>query len=273
MKLKNLIAFISFATLTTITTSCGDSYEPITLTSIDGSIVYTNNDTIRLIKFKEGVELNIKGGDGKYIYEIKNNSSTQNISGNYSSESNILTLTPKSEGECFIYISDTEDNSSRFLVQVKNLDRLYTVKDIKATAIGGNLTMNEKAKIESEILNEALTEINGRFEFYYINKNFDSGNLKIYPTESTNDDITKFFYQKEPYYNKEGHKVFDFNIYSSIGQDKPDFILHLTENEDQTILSQDLTEIFREQYNGRLESASIEYILSNISESDPSSNK
>lgn len=266
MKIRNFIALLSFSALTVIFSSCGDSYAPITLTSSDGKTIYKNNDTISLIKFTEGEEFTIKGGNGIYLYEIKYDNKILNVTGNYSSEKNLLTLKPKSEGESFIYIRDTEDNSSRFLLQVKNMNRLYSVEDINATAEGGNLTQDEEKEIISDILRNSKVRESGRFEFYYITKDFDSGTLKIYPSENDNESITTFFYQKEPYFNKEGNKVFEFNIFYSLNSSYPNEVLYLTEKNNEIILTQNLTDKYKGKYGNKLENATIEYILKSYSE-------
>ena len=252
MKLKNLIAFISFTAFTTLVSSCGDSYMPITLVSLDGNTTYSNNDTISLVKFTEGEEFNIKGGDGKYSIEVKDKSNNEEacIDDVYSFSNNVLTLKPKTEGECFLYVNDTEKNSTRILVQVKNMDRRYIVNDIIAYAEGDGLTLGEKKQIEEDMLYGSFINVGGKFEFTYTTKDFNNGTVKIYTSENNSDTIDGFFNQEEKFDEESGNKIITFKIYYSLGGHiDADLELQLSESKDgennQTIISQDLTDEYK----------------------------
>lgn len=270
MKLKNIIAFISFTAFLSVLSSCGDSYMPITLVSLDGKTSYYNNDTVSLIKFTDGEQFNIKGGNGKYNTEIRSDDDNICIEDSYTTIKNILTLKPVSDGECFLYISDVEKNSARFIIQVKNLDKLYSVKEIRAIADGGELTRNEIKQIEESLYRKAIVGIGGRFNFHYSNKNFDSGELTINRTETNNESSTYLFSQEKPYFDTEGNKIEKFNVYELPGQNTPTYVLLLSERKakDKTeiVLSQDFTEELKGNYQNKLEKAYIEYILSTTKE-------
>lgn len=270
MKLKNIIAFISFTAFLSVLSSCGDSYMPITLVSLDGKTSYYNNDTVSLIKFTDGEQFNIKGGNGKYNTEIRSDDDNICIEDSYTTIKNILTLRPVSDGECFLYVSDVEKNSARFIIQVKNLDKLYSVKEIRAIADGDELMKKEIKQIEESLYRKAIVGIGGRFNFQYLNKNFDSGKLTINRTETNNESSTYFFSQEKPYFDTEGNKIEKFNVYESVNQGMPTYVLLLSERKakDKTeiVLSQDFTEELKGNYQNKLEKAYIEYILSTTKE-------
>ena len=108
---RNLLSLIYVITCTLFITSCGESYAPITLISIDGKTSVSNNDTIYIDAFSNGKTFNIKGGDGRYII---NNEDESIVSYEYNGEK--LSLIPVKLGYGKISISDYEKNESRFTV-------------------------------------------------------------------------------------------------------------------------------------------------------------
>ena len=131
--------FSALAVLTSIffissLSSCGDSYSPITLTSKDEKTVITNNDTIKLTKFTDGEQYNIKGGNGKYFPEIINKKDTEIFKFSY--DGNTISITPVNEGSSYLNISDSEENVSRFVVTVEKKDRHYNVESVSTTVEG-----------------------------------------------------------------------------------------------------------------------------------------
>lgn len=268
MKRNLLSAFITLSSILFITlfASCGDSYSPITLTSIDGKTTVSNNDTIKLTKFTEGEQYNIKGGNGKYIIDIIDNENKNIITYNYNGET--LTISPVKEGDSYLQISDSEDNSSRIVVSVQNKNRSYIVKEIKTNIIGGELTQNQINEINSKIMDNSIVKVSGRFEFTYISKDFNNGNVSIWPTENE-DCISGIFNQNSSFDDDLKIPITIFNIMLPSNNNFQEIALNLYEQSDENnyILSQNVTDIYKGQYS-KLEEATIEFILEIPSETD-----
>lgn len=256
--------FSALAVLTSIffissLSSCGDSYSPITLTTIDGKTVVSNNDTIKLTKFTEGEQYNIKGGNGKYIIDIIENDSKNVITYNYNGE--VLTISPVKEGSSYLQISDSEDNLSRIIVAVQNKNRCYIVKEIKTNIIGGELTQNQINEINSKMMENSIAKIGGRFEFTYISKDFNNGNVSIWASEDE-DYISGIFNQNSSFDDDLKLPITEFTIMLPSNNNFQEIVLNLYEQSDENkyILSQDVTDIYKGQYS-KLEEATMEYIL------------
>lgn len=261
MKRNLLSAFITLSSILFITlfASCGDSYSPITLTSIDEKTTVSNNDTIKLTKFTEGEEFSIKGGSGnKYYIEIIKNDNKENIS--YSYNGNTLVIKPEKEGSNYLSISDDEKNESRIMVVVQNKNRLYIVKSVKANIKGDNLAVGEMKELEQKIINDSFVKAGGQFEFTYTSKDFNNGTV-IIKTSKEADDLNGIFYQTESYDQTNGNKIINFEI---TFPDKSQIIMDLSEkaesNVDYDVISIDVTNKYKPEYPN-LEKATIEYEL------------
>lgn len=269
MKRNLLSAFITLSSILFIT-SCGDSYSPITLASQDGKTIITNNDTIKLTKFTEGEEFNIKGGNGKYIIDIIEKENKDVITYNYNGEK--LTITPAKEGSSYLQISDSEDNSSRIVVEVQNKNRKYIVTEVNTDIIGGELTQNQINEISDNMLANSIVKSGGKFEFTYISKEFNNGNVSIWPTES-DDCISGIFNQSNSFDDDLKIPTTEFKIMLPSNNSFQEIELNLYEQseENKSILSQDVTDIYKGQYSN-LEKATIKYILIIPSDSNKETN-
>ena len=178
--------FSALAVLTSIffissLSSCGDSYSPITLTSKDEKTVITNNDTIKLTKFTDGEQYNIKGGNGKYFPEIINKKDTEIFKFSY--DGNTISITPVNEGSSYLNISDSEENVSRFVVTVEKKDRHYNVESVSATVEGDGLTVGTQKELVNLIISESDIKAGGKFDFQYTNST--NGIVKILSSEGS----------------------------------------------------------------------------------------
>ena len=257
---RNLLSLICVITCTLFITSCGESYAPITLTSIDGKTSVSNNDTIYIDAFSDGKTFNIKGGDGRYII---NNEDESIVSYEYNGEK--LSLIPVKLGYGKISISDYEKNESRFTVTVKNQTRIFHVQDIAIDVIGGSLTQNETKIIETDILNGAIMKVGGTIKFEYTVEELNEGNVTIYPEKDSNS-MNGIFSEKESFDPENGNKISKFTI-SLAGYEE--FNLELTEKEESNdtcmVLRDNVTDKYKSQYP-KLEKATIEYILEDTTE-------
>lgn len=257
---RNLLSLIYVITCTLFITSCGESYAPITLTSIDGKTSVSNNDTIYIDAFSNGKTFNIKGGDGRYII---NNEDESIVSYEYNGEK--LSLIPVKLGYGKISISDYEKNESRFTVTVKNQTRIFHVQDISINVIGGSLTQNETKIIETDILNGAIMKVGGTIKFEYTVEELNEGNVTIYPEKDSNS-MNGIFSEKESFDPENGNKISKFTI-SLAGYEE--FNLELTEKEESNdtcmVLRDNVTDKYKSQYP-KLEKATIEYILEDTTE-------
>ena len=260
MKLKNLFAFISFAAFTSFISSCGDSYAPITMVSLDGNTTISNRDTISLVKFSEGEQYNLKGGDGMYFVKVTNKDNSENKIISHQQEDNLLTLIPQNEGICYLNINDSEKNETRIVVNVERLDKFYTVESHNIIIDGNNnFTFGEKDEISRKITENALVNVGGKFEFQYTNSN--NGIIKIKRTESS-DYVTGTFTQEVIYSSQNGEKILSLDI---LIPNRDGFKLSLSEK--KLTISQDLTYEYKGYYTN-LESAVLEYNLSQPQYSD-----
>lgn len=254
MKIRNFIALLSFSALTVIFSSCGDSYAPITLTSSDGKTIYKNNDTISLIKFTEGEEFTIKGGDGLYFVQSTNKDNSENKIIRHQQEENKLSIIPENEGICYLNIKDSEKNESRIVVEVEKMDRFYTVESHNIIIDGNrNFTYGERDELTQKIYDSSFVKVGGKFEFQYTNSN--NGIAKIKTSESA-DYISGTFTQDIIYSQETGKKILSIKVSFP---DKRELVFSLSE-EDLTI-SQDLTNEYKGIYPN-LEKAILEYRLS-----------
>lgn len=259
---RNLLS--ALAVLTSIffimsLSSCGDSYSPITLTSKDEKTVITNNDTIKLTKFTDGEQYNIKGGNGKYFPEIINKKDTEIFKFSY--DGNTISITPVNEGNSYLNISDSEENASRFVVTVEKKDRHYNVENISATVKGDNLTVGTQKELANLIISESDIKNGGKFDFQYTNSN--NGIIKILSEEDSQYKSGSFVETKS--YNPEnGEEILSFKITSG----SEIFTLYLSE--EKMTLSKDVTDKYKNQepeYNN-LEKAYLIYNLSVIPTED-----
>ena len=258
MKRNLLSAFITLSSILFITlfASCGDSYSPITLTSIDEKTTVSNNDTIKLTKFTEGEQYNIKGGNGKYFPEIINKKDTEIFQFSYNGSS--ILITPQNEGNSYLSISDSEENESRFIVTVEKKDRHYNVESISATVNGDDLTVGTQKELINLIISESDIKEGGKFDFQYTNSN--NGIVKILPSEGSQ--YTSGSFTETKSYNPEnGKEISSFKITIS---ENNIFTLYLSE--EKMTLSEDVTNKYKGQkptYNN-LEKAYLIYNLSVI---------
>lgn len=258
MKQNLLSAFVTFISILFITSlsSCGESYSPITLTSKDGKTIVTNNDTVKLTKFTDGEQYNIKGGNGKYFPEIINKKDIEIFK--YSYDGNILSITPVNEGNCYLRISDSEKNESRFVVVVEKKDRHYKVESLSSVVEGDNLTVGTQKEISNLIITESTIKNGGKFEFLYTNSN--NGIVKILPSENEQYESGSFIETKS-YNPGNGEEISSFKI--TISENK---ILTLYLSEEKMTLSEDVTNKYkgRESEYNNLEKAYLIYNLSVI---------
>lgn len=259
---RNLLSLIYVITCTLFITSCGESYAPITLTSIDGKTSVSNNDTIYIDAFSNGKTFNIKGGDGRYII---NNEDESIVSYEYNGEK--LSLIPVKLGYGKISISDYEKNESRFTVTVKNPTRIFYVQDIAINVIGGELTQNETNIIERDILNNAIMKVGGIIEFEYTVEDLNKGKVTIYPEKGSTSIDGMFNQDKDSFDPENGNTISKFTISLFEAHDK--LYLELTEKEENNdtcmVLRDNVTDKYKSQYP-KLEKATIEYILEDTTE-------
>lgn len=256
MKRNLLSAFTTIISILFVTSlsSCGESYSPITLTSKDGETVVTNGDTVRLTKFTDGEQYNIKGGNGKYFPEIINKKDVEIFK--YSYDGNLLSITPVSEGNCYLKISDSEENESRFVVLVEKKDRHYRVESLSATVEGDDLTVGTQKEISNLIVADSKIKTGGKFEFLYTNSN--NGIVKILSSEGEQYTSGSFIETKS-YNPGNGEEISSFKITIS---ESNVFTLYLSEK--NMTLSEDVTDKYKGQkpeYNN-LEKAYLIYNLS-----------
>ena len=257
--------FSALAVLTSIffissLSSCGDSYSPITLTSKDEKTVITNNDTIKLTKFTDGEQYNIKGGNGKYFPEIINKKDTEIFKFSYDGSS--ISITPVDEGTSYLSISDSEKNESRFVVVVAKKDRHYNVESISAIVEGDDLTVGTQKEISNLIIANSKIKTGGKFEFIYTNSN--NGMVKILSSESSQY-TSGSFTETKSYNPGNGEEISSFKITIS---ESEIFTLYLSE--EKMTLSEDVTNLYKNQkpeYNN-LEKAYLIYNLSVVPTED-----
>ena len=254
MKRNLLSAFTTIISILFVTSlsSCGESYSPITLTSKDGETVVTNGDTVRLTKFTDGEQYNIKGGNGKYFPEIINKKDVEIFK--YSYDGNLLSITPVSEGNCYLKISDSEENESRFVVLVEKKDRHYKVESLSATVEGDELTLGTERNLKNLITSESSVKAGGRFDFQYTNA--QNGIIKIMVSEGSQYNSGTFTETKS-YNPGNGEEISSFNI-----SENRNYTLYLSE--EKMTLSEDVTDKYKGQkteYNN-LEKAYLIYNLS-----------
>ncbi|WP_291560052.1 hypothetical protein [Bacteroides sp.] len=257
--------FSALAVLTSIffissLSSCGDSYSPITLTSKDEKTVITNNDTIKLTKFTDGEQYNIKGGNGKYFPEIINKKDTEIFKFSY--DGNTISITPVNEGSSYLNISDSEENASRFVVTVEKKDRHYNVESVSATVEGDDLTVGTQKELVNLIISESDIKAGGKFDFQYTNST--NGIVKILSSEGSQYKSGSFVETKS-YNPGNGEEISSFKITIS---ESEIFTLYLSE--EKMTLSKDVTDRYKGQkheYNN-LEKAYLIYNLSVVPTED-----
>lgn len=232
--------------------SCGDSYEPITLVSTDGKTVITGRDTIKLTKFTDGEKFEAKGGNGKYFAKIINNKDVEVFK--FSFDGKVFSLSPVNEGNSYFNLCDSEDNETRFVVSVAKMDKFYNVENHDIEIKGyDTFTDGERKKLTKEISDNALVKVGGKFEFQYTNSN--NGIAKIKPTENSNYKIGTFT-QKDIFNQQTGEKILSMRI--SLTEEE---IYTLSLSEKYLTISQDLTSEYKGAYPN-LESAILKYNLS-----------
>lgn len=257
MKRNFLSALITFSGILFISllTSCGDSYSPITLVSLDGKTTVYSNDTIKLTKFTDGEKYNIKGGNGKYFIEIINKKENEVFK--YSFDGDIISVSPINEGDSYLSIGDSEENESRFVVTVEKKDKLYNVKDISASVYGDELTVGAQKEISNLIIEQSDVKTGGRFEFLYTNSN--NGIVKILPSEDSQY-MSGSFNETKSYNPENGEEISSFKI--TVNNDEATLFL----SENKLTLSKDVTDKYKNlkpEYNN-LEKAFLIYNLSVI---------
>ena len=112
----------------------------------------------------------------------------------------------------------------------------------------------------------------GKFEFTYISKEFNNGNVSIWPTES-DDCISGIFNQSNSFDDDLKIPTTEFKIMLPSNNSFQEIELNLYEQseENKYILSQDVTDIYKGQYSN-LEKATIKYILIIPSDSNKETN-
>lgn len=255
---QNLIStFIVLASILFITslTSCGDSYSPITLASLDGKTTIISNDTIKLTKFSDAEKYNIKGGNGKYYIEIVNKKETEVFK--YSYDGNTISITPVNEGNSYLCIGDSEENESRFVVVVEKKDKYYNVENVDASVNGDNLTVGTQREISNLVIENSTIKRGGKFEFIYTSSN--NGIVKILPSEDAQY-MSGSFNETKSYNPENGEEISSFKI--TVNNDESTLFL----SENKLTLSQDVTDRYKNlkpEYNN-LETAFLIYNLSVI---------
>ena len=138
--------------------------------------------------------------------------------------------------------------------------------------IGGELTQNQINEISNNMLANSIVKSGGKFEFTYISKEFNNGNVSIWPTES-DDCISGIFNQSNSFDDDLKIPTTEFKIMLPSNNSFQEIELNLYEQseENKYILSQDVTDIYKGQYSN-LEKATIKYILIIPSDSNKETN-
>lgn len=260
---RNLLSSLIVITnilFTVFLTSCGESYAPITLVSSNGKTHITNNDTIYIDAFTEGMDFSIRGGDGKYVLENQNRDIVR-----YEYNGEKVSLIPLKIGYGSLRITDYEKNESRFIINVKNQARIFHVNNISTEVLGGDLTQNETKVIEENIIESAIMKVSGSIEFTYTVEEMNGGNVTIYQQEDGNA-VTGIFSQNESFDSESGNKILSFEIsLAGYNKIKMDLIEKTENNYTYKVLRHDVTETYQSQYP-KLEKATIEYILADTTD-------
>ncbi|NDV82509.1 hypothetical protein [Bacteroides sp. 51] len=253
MKMRNLCVAFALFVFTGLISSCSDDDDaPITLSyHLSRDTPFNNEYGLLFHSFFGGdVLLDIHGGDGAYTIQNLNNNIVTAVLYN----GNVIELDPKMIGTANILIQDSSQKGYLLKVHIEYETQTYRVLAHEVYIKGESLTVEDKKKLEEDMLKRIPITEGGMYIFEYTDKNKTEGTVDLY---SSAPDVPKvpFKIEKKPG-NKPEYRyletvtinageeeyMYDFGVYNGMPHTRD------TGPARPGMFVEDVTDLFKEKY-------------------------